>query len=93
MRGFLRITREFLGLEVPDDLRGAGCTSLVLGQYLRPTPAQVEVARYLEPEEFARYAKEAADRGFSSVVSAPLARTSYRARARFEAADAQGPRG
>ncbi len=71
-------------LRTMDDLRAAGCSSLVLGQYLRPTPRQVEVARYLGPEEFARYAKEAADRGFSTVVSSPLARTSYHARSGFE---------
>jgi lipoyl synthase len=71
-------------LAAMDDLRGAGCASLVLGQYLRPTKAQVEVARYVEPEEFARYAEEARSRGFVSVVAAPLARTSYHARSSFE---------
>ena len=67
-----------------DDLRAVGCDSLVLGQYLRPTLLQVEVARYVRPDEFARYAEEARARGFASVVSAPLARTSYHARASFE---------
>jgi lipoic acid synthetase len=71
-------------LRAMDDLRSAGCSSLVLGQYLRPTKAQVEPVRYLEPGEFARYAEEARSRGFSSVVSAPLARTSYHARSAFE---------
>jgi lipoyl synthase len=71
-------------LETMDELRLAGCSSLVLGQYLRPTAAQVEVARYVHPEEFARYAEEARSRGFSAVVSAPLARTSYHARGSFE---------
>jgi len=72
-------------LRTMDDLRAAGCASLVLGQYLRPTALQAEVARYLPPEEFARLADEARSRGFSSVVSAPLARTSYHARACFDA--------
>jgi len=72
-------------LRTMDDLRAAGCTSLVLGQYLRPTALQAEVARYLPPEEFARLAEEARSRGFSSVVSAPLARTSYHARACYDA--------
>jgi Lipoate synthase len=71
-------------LSAMGDLREAGCTSLVLGQYLQPTKAQVEVARYVTPEEFARYADEARARGFTSVVSAPLARTSYHARSSFE---------
>jgi len=71
-------------LETMDDLRRSGCKSLVLGQYLQPTKAQVEVARYVTPDEFARYARAAYERGFSSVVSAPLARTSYHARASFD---------
>ncbi len=61
------------------DLRGAGCTSVVLGQYLRPGPSQVPVAEYLPPEEFARYAEEARGMGFQRILSAPLARTSYHA--------------
>jgi lipoic acid synthetase len=73
-------------LRTMDDLRAAGCSSLVLGHYLRPSPRQIEVARYLEPEEFARYAEEARARGFVSVVSAPLARTSYHAREAFDGA-------
>jgi lipoic acid synthetase len=64
-----------------DELRGAGVDILVLGQYLRPTKQQIPVVRYVTPEEFTRYAEEARARGFSSVVSAPLARTSYHAKA------------
>jgi lipoic acid synthetase len=67
-------------LAAMDDLRESGCSILVMGQYLRPSARQVEVVRYLDPEEFARYAEEARVRGFASVVSAPLARTSYHAR-------------
>jgi lipoic acid synthetase len=74
-------------LETMDELRRSGCESLVLGQYLQPTKAQVEVARYVTPDEFAHYAQAAHERGFSSVVSAPLARTSYHARASFEKND------
>jgi lipoic acid synthetase len=73
-------------LKVLDDLRAAGCSSLVLGQYLRPSALQAEVARYLLPEEFDQLAEEARSKGFASVVSAPLARTSFHARAGFESA-------
>ena len=72
-------------LATMDDLRAAGCTSLVLGQYLRPTLAQVEVVEYLRPEAFDAYAVAARARGFVSVVASPLARTSYHARRSFEA--------
>lgn len=71
-------------LAVLDDLRRVGCTSVVLGQYLRPTPEQVPVAEYVTPETFRDYAREARTRGFSAVVSGPLARTSYHARQAFE---------
>ena len=71
-------------LRAMDDLRGAGCTSLVLGHYLRPTPRQAPVARYLDEGEFAGYAHEARARGFAAVVSSPLARTSYHARSSFD---------
>jgi lipoyl synthase len=72
-----------------DDLRAAGCSAIVLGQYLQPTKAQVGVVRYLDPEEFARYADDARERGFSAVVSAPLARTSYHARQAFSGRSAR----
>lgn len=75
-------------LEAMGDLRKSGCDSLVLGQYLRPTSAQVPVVEYVRPEVFASYAEEARARGFSSVVSGPLARTSYHARQAFEAGGA-----
>lgn len=62
-----------------DDLRGAGCDVLVMGQYLRPSARQVRVREYVTPERFAQYSEAAQARGFRKVVSEPLARTSYRA--------------
>jgi lipoic acid synthetase len=62
-----------------DELRGAEVDILVLGQYLRPSRAQIPPAEYLHPDVFSRYGEEARRRGFSRVVSAPLARTSYHA--------------
>jgi lipoyl synthase len=78
-------------LRTMDELRAAGCAALVMGQYLRPTRLQVEPVRFLHPDEFARYAEEARRRGFTSVVSAPLARTSYHARASYEEGIRGGP--
>jgi lipoic acid synthetase len=62
-----------------DELREAGVDILVMGQYLMPSKRQIPVAAYITPEEFERYGAEARNRGFASVVSAPLARTSYHA--------------
>jgi len=74
-------------LAVLEDLRNVGCNSVVLGQYLRPTPSQIPVVDYIRPEIFESYAQEARARGFSSVVSGPLARTSYHARQAFDAGE------
>ncbi|HPE35967.1 MAG TPA: lipoyl synthase, partial [Spirochaetales bacterium] len=64
-------------LSAMDELRAVDCDILVLGQYLQPTHKQVPVVEYVSPEQFDRYAELARDKGFSSVVSSPLARTSY----------------
>jgi lipoic acid synthetase len=67
-----------------DELREANVDILVMGQYLRPSPKQIPVIEYVAPDQFALYAEEALKRGFKSVVSAPLARTSYHAREAYE---------
>ncbi|MFH1609242.1 MAG: lipoyl synthase [Candidatus Bipolaricaulota bacterium] len=61
------------------DLRAAGVDMVVLGQYLRPTPRQLPVARYVSPDEFRRWGVRARALGFRAVVAEPLARTSFRA--------------
>ena len=76
-------------LEAMDELRSVGCDMLVMGQYLRPTTVQIPVAEYLSPDRFKRYAGRARERGFLSVVSVPLARTSYHAMEGRDEADAQ----
>lgn len=63
------------------DLRGAGVDLLTLGQYLRPSAAHRPVARYVPPEEFARWRDLALDVGFVGVESGPLVRSSYHAEA------------
>jgi lipoyl synthase len=62
------------------DLRDAGCDFLTLGQYLRPTPQHLRVARYLPPEEFEELGRAARGLGFSQVASGPFVRSSYHAR-------------
>lgn len=76
-------------LTVMDDLRGAGCHVLTLGQYLTPSGQHHPVARYIPPEEFAEYEAQALARGFWGVASAPLVRSSYRAEELYRTAFAR----
>jgi lipoic acid synthetase len=62
-----------------DDLRAAQVELLTLGQYLRPTPNHLPVARFVTPAEFDHYRAEALARGFRECVAGPLVRSSYRA--------------
>ena len=66
-------------LQVMDDLIGAGCRLLTLGQYLAPSDKHHPVIRYVTPEEFEDYQIAAEERGFSGVASSPFVRSSYRA--------------
>jgi lipoic acid synthetase len=72
-------TREELVATLAD-LLAAGCQMLTLGQYLRPSPEQIEVVRYLTPEEFQELGEAARRLGFQQVASGPLVRSSYHAR-------------
>lgn len=67
-----------------DDLRSAEVDVLVLGQYLRPSPAQLPVVRHVHPDEFDAWGVYARGLGFGAVVSGPLVRTSFRAHQVFE---------
>jgi lipoic acid synthetase len=62
------------------DLANAGCDMLTIGQYLRPSRQQLEVERFLSPEEFEELGMEAKEAGIALVASAPFVRSSYRAR-------------
>ncbi len=78
-------TDEELG-EAFRDLREAQVDLLTLGQYLRPGPRHVPVARYVPPEEFEHLRSVAHDLGFAGVEAGPLVRSSYRAEALFRGA-------
>lgn len=65
-------------MAVLEDLCEAGCQAVTIGQYLRPTPQQVEVKRYWAPEEFAELEKAGTALGLE-VFAGPFVRSSYRA--------------
>jgi lipoic acid synthetase len=66
-------------MDVLRDLRAIACDVLTLGQYLRPSPAELPVERYVTPEEFSAFGDEARRLGFAYVESGPLVRSSYHA--------------
>ncbi len=70
-------------LQTLGDLRDAGCDMLTIGQYLAPSKNHHPVIRYVTPEEFAEYKKEAEAMGFLMVSSGPLVRSSYMAEETF----------
>ncbi|MEO0210799.1 MAG: lipoyl synthase [candidate division WOR-3 bacterium] len=61
------------------DIREAGAVAITIGQYLQPTMAHLPVARFVEPERFALYARWAKGLGYEHIASGPLVRSSYRA--------------
>jgi len=67
------------------DLLGAGCSVLTLGQYLQPSKKHLPVARFLPPEEFEAWKEAALEMGFAGVASGPFVRSSYHARELFQA--------
>lgn len=71
-------------LATMEDLLGAGCRILTIGQYLRPTLRHLPVAEYVTPEMFAWYKEEALRRGFTYVESGPMVRSSYMAERAME---------
>lgn len=71
------------------DLRDAGCQVVTIGQYLRPTPRQVEVARYWRPEEFEELERVGTSLGLE-VFAGPFVRSSYRAEEAFLKVVGQG---
>ncbi len=86
-RGAITKTGLMLGLgetldevrEVLRDVRQIGVDILTLGQYLRPSPKHLEIARYVEPAEFEILKAEAQALGFPHVEAGPLVRSSYHA--------------
>jgi len=73
------------------DLHAAGVQLLTLGQYLRPSPRHLPVARYVPPDEFRALAADGAVLGFRHVEAGPLVRSSYHAKRQTEAAVAGMP--
>ncbi|MDO9288043.1 MAG: lipoyl synthase [Thermodesulfovibrionales bacterium] len=66
-------------IHVLKDLRDAGCDTVTIGQYLRPSKKNLPVREYVRPEMFDVYKEIALDLGFKYAASSPLARSSMNA--------------
>jgi lipoic acid synthetase len=66
-------------LQVMDDLRAAQVDFLTIGQYLQPTPKHHAIDRFVTPDEFETYRRQALGKGFLLVSASPLTRSSYHA--------------
>ncbi len=73
-------------LQSMHDLRAHDVEMLTIGQYLAPSNHHLPVARYVHPDVFAMFAREAQLMGFTSAASAPLVRSSYHADTQAQAA-------
>ncbi len=66
-------------VETMRDLRSVDCDLLTIGQYLRPSPKHIALARWYTPQEFDELGGEARVLGFRHVASGSLVRSSYHA--------------
>ena len=66
-------------LSVMRDLRAHDVDMLTVGQYLQPSAHHLPVERYVTPEVFSAYEREAAAMGFRHAAIGPLVRSSYHA--------------
>ena len=68
------------------DLRDSNCDILTLGQYLAPSKEHYPVKEFISIGQFEKYRNLGMGLGFKSVLSMPLARSSYKAEKIFQEA-------
>jgi len=78
-------------LAVMRDMRAHDIDMLTLGQYLQPTAGHLPVLRYVHPDTFAMFEREAYAMGFRHAAVGALVRSSYHADRQAE--DVLGPSG
>jgi lipoic acid synthetase len=66
-------------LAVMRDMRAHHIDMLTIGQYLQPSPAHLPVLRYVHPDTFAMFGREAHAMGFRHAAVGALVRSSYHA--------------
>jgi lipoic acid synthetase len=66
-------------LQVMRDLRAHDVEMLTVGQYLQPSPHHLSVERYVHPDMFAMFEREADAMGFRHAAIGAMVRSSYHA--------------
>ena len=66
-------------LVVMRDLRAHGVDMVTVGQYLQPSPHHLPVERYVHPDVFAMFEREANGMGFRHAAIGAMVRSSYHA--------------
>jgi len=62
-----------------DDALAAGVSVITIGQYLQPSRKNLPVVEYITPEQFEHLRLVGIEKGFRTIESAPLVRSSYHA--------------
>ena len=75
-------------VETLRDLATVRCQIVTIGQYLRPSLANLPMARYYAPSEFAELKRIGLELGIGHIESGPLVRSSYHAHEQTEAYEA-----
>lgn len=73
-------------LQVMRDLRAHGVDMLTIGQYLAPSGAHIPVRRYVHPDTFKMFEREAYAMGFTHAAVGAMVRSSYHADKQAQAA-------
>jgi len=72
--------KEVEVLQVLQDIRETGCSMVTIGQYLAPSALHHPIVEYIHPYQFSVYEEKAYKMGFKGVASAPLVRSSHKAK-------------
>ncbi len=73
-------------LQVMRDMRSHGIDMLTIGQYLAPSGHHLPVLRYVHPDTFRMFEREAAAMGFTHAAVGAMVRSSYHADQQAQAA-------
>jgi lipoic acid synthetase len=88
MVGLGETDEEIVG--VMRDMRAHQVDMLTIGQYLQPSAHHLPVTRYVHPDQFARFEREAQALGFTHAAVGPMVRSSYHADQQAHAAGVAG---